>query len=576
MKTSQWFRRWLQSPGNPPRSARQATLHRRSNGGIRPDATIRSSGLGALIAQFVRTGRKVAAALPHNYGAALLALGLAALVHWVCAITTGITSAGIFFVYLMAILVAAWRGYGPGLLNLALAVAVLPFVYRPGFTLWAIDPAGLAVLILISLITSYIALNRRRLEGGLRTANLQLDEQVRRQTGRLEEANTALQHRLAEVEALYRQVPLGLASLDTELRYLRVNNMLATLDGVAVGEHLGRRVEEVLPAELAGTIERLCRRTLETGSDLTNHEILAPGKGAAQPCFWAVSCSPVRAENGRSVGVQLVVQDITENKRAALDLADANKALLLSNEALRLANEDLGQFAYIAAHDLQEPLRTVITFSQLLERRVGEKLDSSTRELLTTLVRAGRRMSQLISDVLAYSRAGAEQEPIVRTVNLNDVLTSAMDELRQHLRDTGAQVIRETLPFVEGNPAQLRQVFHNLLGNALKYARSDVPLVITIRASRNDAEWVVSVCDNGRGFRQDYAERIFGIFRRLHGNDVPGSGIGLAICKRIIERHGGRMWAEGQEGRGASFHFTLPAVDDKRARLMEQSSAHGD
>jgi light-regulated signal transduction histidine kinase (bacteriophytochrome) len=201
-----------------------------------------------------------------------------------------------------------------------------------------------------------------------------------------------------------------------------------------------------------------------------------------------------------------------------------------------------------------------VNFSQLVQNRYTGKLDATADEALGFVVQAAKRMSRLIADLLAYSHATAENERASQAVNLDEVLASVLQTLRSRIQETGAEVRHDALPVVEGDAARLEQVFLNLLGNALKYGKNGVSPVVEVKAQQLNGDWVFSVRDNGQGFKQEYAERVFGIFKRLHGPDVPGSGIGLAICKTIIERHGGKVWAESEEGRGATFSFSLPVA----------------
>ncbi|MFN3323727.1 MAG: PAS domain S-box protein [Bryobacteraceae bacterium] len=229
--------------------------------------------------------------------------------------------------------------------------------------------------------------------------------------------------------------------------------------------------------------------------------------------------------------------------------------------ALRRSNEDLQQFAYVASHDLQEPLRTIVSFSQLLARGYDSHLDDSARRYLEYVVDSARRMSELVRDLLVYSRATVEGARVMKPVALDGVLDHVLGGLHSLIDESRAVIHGEPLPTVLGDRLQLGQVLQNLISNALKYTREGVRPEIQIRAERQRGEWLISVRDNGQGFDQEFADRIFGIFKRLHGKTVPGTGIGLAICKTIVERHGGRIWAESVRGQGATFFFTLPAYE---------------
>jgi signal transduction histidine kinase len=227
------------------------------------------------------------------------------------------------------------------------------------------------------------------------------------------------------------------------------------------------------------------------------------------------------------------------------------------NSELVKANRELEEFAYVSAHDLQEPLRMINIYSQMLiSRFAGE--DEKARTYAGFIEGGVKRMEKLLDDLLTYSRVINPNSSVVETADLNEALSQAMTTLNVRIRENSAHIEYQELPTVVGDQSQLTQVFQNLLSNALKYRRNDVPPKIVIAAERQGLDWVVSVRDNGIGFEQQHAERIFGLFKRLHKDEYPGTGLGLAICQRIIERCGGRMWAEGRPGEGSTFYFALP------------------
>lgn len=220
------------------------------------------------------------------------------------------------------------------------------------------------------------------------------------------------------------------------------------------------------------------------------------------------------------------------------------------------ANEELGQFAYVASHDLQEPLRTITTFTQLLESRYKGRLDEDADEFIGYIVTSSRRMSDLINGLLALVRlrkAGQQTMP----VSFEKLLEEAEISLQGAIRDNEARIQHGLLPSLVVDKVQFSQVLQNLISNAIKYRRQEPPF-IRVDAKRDTSNWIFSVADNGRGFNQQFAERIFGLFQRLHGREVEGTGMGLSITRKIVERHGGRIWAESSEGTGSTFYFSLP------------------
>lgn len=228
---------------------------------------------------------------------------------------------------------------------------------------------------------------------------------------------------------------------------------------------------------------------------------------------------------------------------------------------LQLSNEELQQFAYIVSHDLQEPLRTVASFMQLLAKQYQGKLDTSAEEYITFAVEGTTRMQQLITDLLSYVQAG-NQEQKLAAVDSEALLVHTLDDLRLVIAESDAEVTHDPLPTVHGDAVRLGQVFQNLIGNALKF-RGQTPPRIHVSAQQEPTQWIFSIRDNGIGINPQQAERIFGVFQRLHTpKEYPGTGIGLAICKKIIERHGGRIWMESTPGQGTTFFFSLPVRTD--------------
>jgi len=226
---------------------------------------------------------------------------------------------------------------------------------------------------------------------------------------------------------------------------------------------------------------------------------------------------------------------------------------------LRLANEDLEQFGYSASHDLQEPIRNISAFGELLSRHYGHTLDARGKEFLTIITSGAKRIEMLLKDLRSYAQGGHENGA-PEEVHADSVLAKALADLSATISETDAQVSHGELPSLWIHEAQLEQIFQNLIGNAIKYRKDDEAPLIYVSANRQHGQWIFSVSDNGIGIAAEDHNRVFGIFKRLHGNEkYAGSGIGLAICKKIVERNGGRIWVESEgEGKGSTFYFMLP------------------
>jgi PAS domain S-box-containing protein len=271
----------------------------------------------------------------------------------------------------------------------------------------------------------------------------------------------------------------------------------------------------------------------------------------------SVTGEPIYDEAGKFHGYRGVGSDITARKRAEAELRRAHDELAKKAEELQRSNAELEQFAYVASHDLQEPLRMVSSYTQLLTRRYNDKLDGDAREFMHYIVDGAARMKQLIEDLLAYSRVGTKGREF-KTVPLEAPLKRAVTNLRAAIEESRAAVTWDGLPSADIDEVQLAQLFQNLIGNALKFRAEALPRV-HVCAAEEHGEWHVRVADNGIGIEPQYFERIFMLFQRLHTmGEYPGTGIGLAICKKVVERHGGRIWVESQPGAGSTFHFTLP------------------
>lgn len=281
--------------------------------------------------------------------------------------------------------------------------------------------------------------------------------------------------------------------------------------------------------------------------------------------------------------VKQQTQDINRQRIAALNIMQDEKLarervekvereLLLKANQLVRSNQELEQFAYVASHDLQEPLRMIASYTQLLERRYNDLLDEKGKKYIYFAVDGATRMQQLINDLLSFSRVGTKGKEFIAT-DLNQVYEKATTNLEIAIKENNAQVLSEQLPVVFGDDVQLIQLFQNLIGNALKF-HGETPPKVQIHVEDKEQEWLFCVADNGIGLDEKFKDRIFIIFQRLHTKDeYKGTGIGLAVCKKIVERHGGKIWVESKPGQGAKFFFTLPK--ERKKKIGEISAEDG-
>lgn len=319
-------------------------------------------------------------------------------------------------------------------------------------------------------------------------------------------------------------------------------------------ELVGQKVKNIIPQ---GFAERLLADGLRSVDDAlaqqigTGIELTARRKDGSQFPI-EIMLSPLASPDG--VLVTAAIRDISTRKKA-------EASLLGKIEELNRSNVELGQFAYIASHDLQEPLRMVASYTQLLSRRYKGKLDAEADEFIAFAVDGANRMQRLIQDLLAFSRVGTKGKDLQDTSS-EEALGQALRNLHSAIQESGAQVTHDPMPAVLADEMQLTQLFQNLVGNAIKYQNPGVPR-IHIAAARGEGKWIFSIKDNGLGIDPQYFEKIFGMFQRLHKREeFAGTGIGLAICKKIIERHGSSITVESTLGQGSTFSFALEGSED--------------
>ncbi len=352
-------------------------------------------------------------------------------------------------------------------------------------------------------------------------------------------------------ETLFNAAPDGLVVIELNGSIVAVNLQMESLFGYAHEELLGTQVERLLPEGLreshihhrADGVKDLNARSKRVGLSLY-------GVRKDDSTFPVdINLSSVRV--GDETLVIAAIRDVTGRKRAEL-LLEANRL------ELERSNLDLASFAYVASHDLQEPLRMVSSYVQLLAERYRGTLDPDADDFIHFAVDGVQRMQILIQNLLEYSQVGTAELALV-SVDTVELLHAILVSLAPTINDTHANIALGDLPTVTADPSQLGQVFQNLISNALKFTTPDEVPRIDISATRWSDSWRFSVRDNGIGIDPVYAERIFAPFKRLHGiGDYPGTGLGLSVCKRAVERRGGRIWVEAAPGGGAIFHFTIP------------------
>lgn len=324
------------------------------------------------------------------------------------------------------------------------------------------------------------------------------------------------------------------------------------LFGYAANEVIGKPITIIIPADRLKEEPEILSR-LQRGERMEHFETIRKSKSGSLLNI-SLTVSPVRDATGRVIGASKVARDITERKRQ-------EKALDAANSVIMRSNADLQQFAYSASHDLQEPLRMVATYSELLKEEFGGKLGETGEVYLAHALRGVARMERLLSDLRAYVHVSASGQEPTEDIDSGAALDKALTNLEVVIRENKGSITRTSLPAVRIHQFELELLFQNLIGNAIRYRRNDPPQ-IHVMARREGTKWLFAVQDNGIGIEPEYQEQVFRMFKRLHNSaDYPGSGMGLAICQRIVERSGGTIWVESDPGQGSTFFFTIPVCE---------------
>jgi PAS domain S-box-containing protein len=370
----------------------------------------------------------------------------------------------------------------------------------------------------------------------------------------------AAEKHLAQMEGRYRGLleaaPDAMVVVNQDGEIVLLNVQAEKQFGYRRDELVGQKVKNIIPE---GFAERLIADGTRTAAEAVAQQIgtgieLRGRRKYGSEFPIEIMLSPLESPDG--ILVTAAIRDITERKKSEQHLV---KTVL----ELKRSNDELQQFAYVASHDLQEPLRMVASYTQLLAKRYKGRLDSEADEFIAYAVDGSNRMQRLIQDLLAYSRAGTNGKGF-REVSSEKALKDALSNLQTTIQESGALVTHDSLPAITSDDTQLVQVFQNLVGNAVKYRSAEVPHVHVSATKNGGKDWIFSVRDNGLGIDPQYFERIFVLFQRLHGREqFKGTGIGLTICKKIVERLGGRIWVESQPEKGSIFYFSLPERDGK-------------
>jgi PAS domain S-box-containing protein len=345
------------------------------------------------------------------------------------------------------------------------------------------------------------------------------------------------------LQSILDNIPQRVFWKDLDGRYQGCNRAFALDSGLSSPEEAVGKIDEELPAlKVSLPFSDDLRRTVETGQPVSNSEYeMTSGNG---PRRWVrVTSIPLRDSTGKICGTLGAYEDITEHKQA--------------EDAVKRSNAALSEFAHVVSHDLQSPLRVANNYAQLLGTVCAAELNEEAHTFLGFIETSLRNMSELIQSLLRYSTATDAEPEGRRAVALASVLDRALANAAVLINETDAKITSGPLPELVGNPVQLTQVMQNLISNAIKYRKSTVRPVIHVAATDEGDEWVISVRDNGIGIASHHHNRIFNPLKRLHGPEIPGFGIGLATCRRVVEHHGGRIWVESEPGAGSTFYFSI-------------------
>ncbi len=416
-------------------------------------------------------------------------------------------------------------------------------------------------------VTEFVTLKQKDKEylkenESLRIHAEQMEAEIYARAQEIAEANRELEklyeltkkEGMAQLRAVVDHAIDGLITIDARGHIERFNPACERIFGYKAEEVTGRNIKMLMPEPYHSEHDGYLNNHLTTGKTkiigTSGREVSGRRKdGSVFPLDLSVSSFTL--DDG--VHFSGILRDITARKQA-------EERLEMAVSELTESNQQLERFAHICSHDLQEPIRVISNYTERLAQHMASSMDEKASHYMHYIVDGAARARELIGSILTYSRVGTETEPL-ETIDCRDLLATVLTDLEQAIQESGARITFDTLPIITCHPPRMRQLFQNLLTNALKFRRSDVPPHVHIGAERKGDGWQFSVRDNGIGIAPEYKNRVFVIFQRLNRRDeYPGTGIGLALCKKIVEQYDGKIWLESQPGEGTCFFFTLPTL----------------
>lgn len=382
----------------------------------------------------------------------------------------------------------------------------------------------------------------------LKEINLNLDERVKQRTAELTSVQTSLKNSEEKYRKIVEEVGDVVYTSDYKGYFTYINPVSKRLTGYTESEMIGKHFTELIDPEWKAKVVKYYKEQFDNKINETLYSFPIITKSGEKK--WVEQTVIQLRAGDRITGHQAVVRDVTERIKI-------EKEIEKKSEELAASNLELEQFAYVASHDLQEPLRTIANFVGLLDKKYSGKTDQDAQQYFTFVTNATSKMQNLIKDLLEYSRVGRNMK--FDQVNCNDVLTGVIAGIDVSIKESNAKITSSKLPVIKGNEIELGRLFQNLINNAIKFRKKNSIPEISITVQEKEKEYLFAIKDNGIGIDEKHINKLFVIFQRLHTDaEYPGTGIGLATCKKIVALHGGKIWVESKLGEGSTFYFTLP------------------